>query len=133
MSAIRSENLSKTYRGGWRRTEALQGLNLEVQAGEVFGFLGPNGAGKTTTIHLLLNFIRPTAGAAFLFERPVTDTAVKRQIGYLPESVTVHDYYRGARLLEFYAALLDLPRAVRRPRVAEVLQMLGLQEAGDKP
>src|SRR5688500_10027166 len=104
MTVIRTEQLSKTYRDGWYRrgyTTALQGLTLEVQAGEVFGFLGPNGAGKTTTIHLLLNFIQPSTGTAFLFERPITDVAVRRRIGYLPESVNIHDYYRGARLLEF--------------------------------
>ena len=64
MSVIRTENLGKTYKGG---TAALLGLDLEVNAGEVFGFLGPNGAGKSTTIELLLNFIRPSAGAAYLF------------------------------------------------------------------
>ena len=59
MSIIRTENLGKVYKGG---TTALNGLDLEVHPGEVFGFLGPNGAGKSTTIQLLLNFIRPTAG-----------------------------------------------------------------------
>jgi ABC-2 type transport system ATP-binding protein len=136
MTVIRTEQLSKIYRDGWYRrghTAALQGLTLTVQAGEVFGFLGPNGAGKTTTIHLLLNFIQPTAGTAFLFEQPITDIAVRRRIGYLPESVNIHDYYRGARLLEFYAALLDLPLATRRSRAAALLHQLGLQTARNRP
>src|SRR2546425_8069039 len=116
MLAIRTENLSKTYRGNWRgrgRTCALRGLNLEVRPGEVFGFLGPNGAGKTTTIHLLLNLIRPSKGAAFVFDCPSHDTTVHGRIGYLPESVNLHDYYRGKGLLEFYASLLGTPRSER--------------------
>ena len=69
MSVIRTENLGKTYKGG---TVALQGIDLEVNPGEVFGFLGPNGAGKSTTIQLLLNFIRPSSGTAYLFDQPAT-------------------------------------------------------------
>jgi len=136
MLAIRTENLTKTYSGGWRkngRTEALRGLDLEVRAGEVFGFLGPNGAGKTTTIHLLLNLIKPTAGAAWLFGQPVSDVDVHRRLGYLPESVNLHDYYQGTRLLQFYATLLDMPRTARDARVAEVLKLTGMDDAATKP
>jgi len=135
MLVIQTKGLSKTFRGGWRRrpqTEALQNLNLEVHQGEVFGFLGPNGAGKTTTIHLLLNFIKPSAGAAFLFGCPVTDVEIRRRIGYLPESVNLPDYYRGKRLLEFFGALLDMPRGTRKTRAAELLNLAGLQDAGNK-
>src|SRR5277367_2137014 len=111
MSAIRIENLCKTYRSVRNRDEtaAVRTLNLEVKEGEIFGFLGPNGAGKTTTIHLLLNLIRPTSGMAYLFDRPVTETLIHRRLGYLPETVSLHDYYRGRGLLEFYAALCGVP------------------------
>lgn len=134
MAAIRVENLSKTYRGGWsgKETTAVRALTLEVKEGEVFGFLGPNGAGKTTTIHLLLNLIRPTGGTAFLFDCPVTETDVHRRLGYLPETVNLHDYYRGRRLLDFYAALAGVPPKTRPQRVAELLKLLKLEEAADK-
>lgn len=134
MAAIRIENLSKTYRGmfGRRETAAVKMLSFAVNEGEVFGLLGPNGAGKTSTIHLLLNLIRPTSGAAFLFDRPVTDTDIHRRLGYLPESVNLHDYYRGGALLEFYAALCGLPPGARRTRVAELLRLLDLEDAGQK-
>src|SRR5438270_181225 len=97
MPVIRTKELWKTYGGsrGRGKFDALRALNLEVGAGEVFGFLGPNGAGKTTTIHLLLDFIRPSSGAAFLFDRPAADPSTRSRIGYLPESVNLHDYYRG--------------------------------------
>ena len=123
MTAIRTENLSKTYGAGRNGTEtaAVRALNLEVREGEIFGFLGPNGAGKTSTIHLLLNLIRPTSGTAYLFDRPVTETAVHRRLGYLPESVNLHDYYRGRALLDFYAALCGVPANSRSARVTELL------------
>jgi ABC-2 type transport system ATP-binding protein len=134
MSAIRTENLSKTYKTAWgkKETSAVRMLNLEVKQGEVFGLLGPNGAGKTSTIHLLLNLIRPTTGVAFLFDRPVTDTEVHRRLGYLPESVNLHSYYRGRALLNFYAALCGVPVEQREHRVAEVLKLLDLEDAAEK-
>jgi ABC-2 type transport system ATP-binding protein len=130
MTAIRTENLSKTYGSG--ATPAVQMLNLEVKEGEIFGFLGPNGAGKTSTIHLLLNLIRPTSGTAYLFDRPVTETEVHRRLGYLPESISLHDYYRGRRLLEFYAALCGMSPEARPARVAELLKLLNLEDAAEK-
>jgi ABC-2 type transport system ATP-binding protein len=134
MSAIRTEGLSKIYKTPWgkKETSAVKMLNLEVRQGEVFGLLGPNGAGKTSTIHLLLNLIRPTAGVAFLFDRPVTDTKVHRRLGYLPESVNLHTYYRGRALLNFYAALCDVPVEQRENRVTAVLKLLNLEDAADK-
>ena len=134
MSAIHTEGLSKIYKTAWgkKETSAVKMLNLEVRQGEVFGLLGPNGAGKTSTIHLLLNLIRPTAGVAFLFGRPVTDTEVHRRLGYLPESVNLHTYYRGRALLNFYAALCNVPVEQRENRVTAVLKLLNLEDAADK-
>ena len=129
MSVICTEKLGKTYKGG---TVALHGLDLEVDAGEVFGFLGPNGAGKSTTIQLLLNFIRPNTGAAHLFGRPVTCAQTRQKLGYLPESVSLHSYYSGRRLLEFYAGLVGLEGTERSRRAGELLGRLGLQEAAER-
>jgi len=136
MDAIRTENLAKSYRSGWTGSKgapALHGLNLEVKVGEVFGFLGPNGAGKTTSIHLILNLMSPSSGRAELFGRPATDAKVHRRVGYLPESVNLHTYYRGRGLLEFYAALGGMPRARRAGRIDELLRLVKLEDAGDKP
>ena len=135
MAAIYTESLGKAFTktfGDQPETHALKALNLEVREGETFGFLGPNGAGKTTTILLLLNLIRPTAGAARLFDRPVDDFHVRRRLGYLPESVNLHDYYTGQGLLEFYAALLAVPVAVRPARIAALLKLLRLEDAAAK-
>jgi ABC-2 type transport system ATP-binding protein len=135
MAAIYTENLGKAYAsffGNQPETHALKGLNLEVREGETFGFLGPNGAGKTTTILLLLNLIRPSSGAARLFDLPVTYSQVHRRLGYLPETVNMHDYYTGRGLLEFYAALLDIPVQNRQARIDELLQLLQLGDAAEK-
>ena len=129
MCVIRTENLGKTYKGG---TAALHGLDLEVHAGEVFGFLGPNGAGKSTTIQLLLNFIRPSSGAAYLFDRPVPCVQTRQRLGYLPESVNLHSYYTGQGLLEFYAGLLGIERADRSRRATELLERVGLRDAAQQ-
>lgn len=129
MAVIRTEDLGKTYKGG---TVALRGLNLEVQAGEVFGFLGPNGAGKSTTIQLLLNFIRPDTGAAFLFDRPVTCIEARQGLGYLPESVGLPGYYSGRGLLEFHGGLLGLEAADASRQAMERLERVGLAEAAER-
>ncbi len=129
MSIIRTENLGKVYKRG---TTALNGLDLEVHPGEVFGFLGPNGAGKSTTIQLLLNFIRPTTGTAFLFDQPVTCTESREKLGYLPESVNLQTYYSGQRLLEFHAGLSGIEAGARSQRAAELLERVGLQDAAGK-
>lgn len=127
MSVIRTENLGKTYKGG---AAALAGLDLEVHSGEAFGFLGPNGAGKSTTIQLLLHLIRPSTGAAFLFDRPAACAQVRRKLGYLPETVSLHDYYSGQGVLEFYAGLLGGEPRNRSRQAAEMLERVGLANAG---
>jgi ABC-2 type transport system ATP-binding protein len=135
MTVIYTEKLEKSYShafGGQSGTNALRGLDIAVREGETFGFLGPNGAGKTTTILLLLNLIRPTSGIVRLFDLPVTDYRVHRRLGYLPESVNLHDYYTGQGLLEFYSALLDVPVQTRNARIKELLQLLHLEDAAMK-
>jgi ABC-2 type transport system ATP-binding protein len=136
MPAIRMENLGKTYRSGWSKKAgiaALRGLSLEVREGEIFGFLGPNGAGKTTTIHLLLDLMRPTSGSAYMFDQPAGDVQVRHRVGYLPETVNLHDYYTGRGLLEFYAALTGISPATRTGRIDGLLKLLKLEEAAARP
>src|SRR3954469_1066677 len=135
MTAILTRNLGKTYGGGWRDkadTLALDNLDLAVEEGEVFGFLGPNGAGKTTTINLLLNFTQPTTGEALLFDTPVADAHVRRRLGYMPESVNLHDYYTGRKLLDFYARLAGVDDADRAKRIDDLLALVNLSDAADK-
>ncbi len=100
--AIRTEGLSKRFGD----VLALDRLDLEVEAGEVFGFLGPNGAGKTTTIRLLLNLIRPTAGRAWVAGRPAEDVAgAHRHIGYVAGDVALWPQLTGVEVLHLLGSL----------------------------
>ena len=99
--AIRTDNLTKRY----GRTEALVGLDLEVDEGEVFGYLGPNGAGKSTTIALLLGFIRATAGCAEIFGLDVRRDAERlhARVAYVPSAPDLWPSLTGAETLRFLA------------------------------
>jgi ABC-2 type transport system ATP-binding protein len=128
-SALATFDLTKDYAVGfWRKRprRALDGLTLEVGAGEVFGFLGPNGAGKTTTLKLLMQLVYPTAGRAEILGRPLGDVAVKRRIGYLPENPYFYDYLTAEELLVYFAALFGIPASERRVRAARLLDDVGI-------
>jgi ABC-2 type transport system ATP-binding protein len=100
---IETEQLTKSY--GPHR--GIVGVDLEIQAGEVFGFLGPNGAGKTTTIRVLLDHIRPTSGRAQVFgiETTADPVAIHRRTGYIPGEFTLYDGLTGGQTLEYFANL----------------------------
>ncbi len=123
MSVIRTDNLIKHY----GRIEALRGVSLTVERGQIFGLLGQNGAGKTTLIKILLGITRLTDGSARLLDEPAGATRVRRRIGYLPEDHHFPDYHTGASLLDFYGALLEVPRPERRKRIPYVLELVGLK------
>lgn len=125
MPVIVTENLVKNYNSG--RIQALKGVSLQVERGEIFGLLGQNGAGKTTLIKLLLGVIDASDGSAIVLDEPVGRPAVRRRIGYLPEDHRFPDYHTGASLLDFYGALLDVPASVRRQRIPEVLELVGIK------
>ena len=129
MDAIRTEALTKHYRVGFWRPRpylALEGLDISVGQGEVFGFLGPNGAGKTTTLKLLMQLIFPTSGRAEILGRPVGDVDVKRRIGYLPENPYFYDHLTAEELLDYFASLFGYASADRRTRTARLLDEVGI-------
>ena len=103
MAVVRTERLSKYY----GHTIALDGLDLEINAGEVFGYLGPNGAGKSTTIGLLLGLMRPSAGSAQIFDLdPWRDTtAIHRRLAYVPSEASLWPALTGAETLRFFGAI----------------------------
>jgi len=125
------EQLTKQFTVGLRQrtVTALQGLDLEVNAGEIFGFLGPNGAGKTTTMKILMGLIYPTSGQARLFGKPLGDVNVKQRIGFLPESPYFYDYLTADEFLLFYGQLFGMPRAELTHRIDELLSLVGLAKS----
>jgi ABC-2 type transport system ATP-binding protein len=127
--AIETVELTKDYAVGfWRKRprRVLDGLSLQVGAGEVFGFLGPNGAGKTTTLKLLLQLVFPTSGEARIFGRPPGDPAAKRRLGYLPENPYFYDHLTAEELLTYFGGLLGLRAPDRRRRVSALLDEVGI-------
>src|SRR5271156_4015293 len=113
-----------------KKKTSLEGLSMQVETGEVFGFLGPNGAGKSTTIKLLMNLIFPTSGSARLLGKPTTDVEMHRDIGYLPEQPYFYDYLTAAEVLDYFAKFYDLTPADRKVRVHNLLKKVGLETAG---
>ncbi|HEX7287010.1 MAG TPA: ABC transporter ATP-binding protein [Candidatus Angelobacter sp.] len=135
MLAIQIQGLSKAYPVGfWKKQlrPALTGLDLSVECGETFGFLGPNGAGKTTTLKLLMGIIFPTSGSAQILGKDINDPEIKRKIGFLPEQPYFYDYLSAPELLDYYAGLSGVSSADRAKRVPELLERVGLRDAGNK-
>jgi ABC-2 type transport system ATP-binding protein len=133
MAAIEILGLEKTYSVGfWRKKSkcALKPLHLEVQEGEIFGFLGPNGAGKTTTLKLLMGLVFPTAGSARILGMEINHPRMKTQVGFLPEQPYFYDYLTARELLEYYGQLSGVPAKERSRKVNEMLQRVGLPDAG---
>jgi ABC-2 type transport system ATP-binding protein len=131
-AAIEIENLSKDYPFGFlhlKKKRSLEGLTMQVEDGEVFGFLGPNGAGKSTTIKLLVGLIFPDAGSARILGKPITDIEMHRDIGYLPEQPYFYDYLTAAEVLDYFARFHDLTATDRSERVARMLKKVGLETA----
>lgn len=112
---------------------AVDGLDLEIPRGTVYGFLGPNGAGKTTTIGMLTTLLRPTAGSARVAGHPVDRRAdVTPHVGYLPETPPVYDELTGREQLEYVAGLRDVPEPEAADRIGALLGRFDLAEAADK-
>lgn len=135
MPVLEINNLTQDYAVGFwrqRRVRALDGLTLQVEAGQAFGFLGPNGAGKTTTLKILMRLIYPSAGEARILGRPLDDLRMRARIGYLPEQPYFYDYLTARELLTYYGKLFDIPKADLAPRVEQLLRRVGLSDAADK-
>jgi ABC-2 type transport system ATP-binding protein len=132
--ALEFDELSKVYPGRGNVT-ALDGLNLRVHAGEIYGLLGPNGAGKTTAVRALLGALRPTAGAARVLghDSRSESATVRMLVGYAAQESGMDMYASPRSSLMLFAGFYRLPRARRRARVAELLTRFGLTEHADRP
>src|SRR5512136_3118859 len=107
---IRTEELCKYFPSDGTQIKAVEGLNLEVNEGEVFGFLGPNGAGKTTTVRLLTCLIAPTSGRAIVngFNVGQQDKAIRQTVGILTETPGMYDNLSAEYNLRIFASLYEV-------------------------
>jgi ABC-2 type transport system ATP-binding protein len=127
---IATENLTKNY----GKIKAVQDLNLNVHAGEVFGFLGPNGAGKTTTIRMLTTLTKPTAGRAFVngFDVVAEADKVKKEFGVAQQHMSLDRDLNIRENLELHARLHHIDSSERKRRIDELLDFVGLTDEADR-
>src|SRR2546429_363709 len=132
---IETRRLRKTYKGRRGAVEAVKGIDLEVKAGEIFGFLGPNGAGKTTTLRMLATLLPPTAGGASVAGCDLRrePQRVRERIGYVGQQGGTDPQVSGRRELVFQGRLYRLGLAESRQRAAELISMLELEDCADRP
>jgi ABC-2 type transport system ATP-binding protein len=128
-AAIETQGLTKRY----GRLTAVEGLDLVVEEGAVFGFVGPNGAGKTTTMRILATLLRPTAGKAWVAGQSVLDERreVRRIMGYVPDFFGVYGDMKVWEYLDFFAACYEIPAEMRGRLVDELLELVDLAHRQD--
>lgn len=128
--AIEISNLRKVYSSafGRRTITALDGIDIHVGAGELFGLLGPNGAGKTTTVKILLGLTRATAGTASINGKRVSDPESRRQVGYLPEGHRFPGYLTARETLSIFGRMSGVDPATLKSRMLPLLERLGIAQ-----
>ncbi|MCU0702664.1 MAG: ABC transporter ATP-binding protein [Fimbriiglobus sp.] len=124
MSVIETKDLRKQYGS----VEALKGVTLQVEPGQIYGLLGHNGAGKSTMVKILLGIVKKTDGDAYLLGSEVGTTDIRKKVGYLPEDHQFPGYHTGVSLLHFYGELYGMSRPDRIKRMDEALDIVGLKK-----
>src|SRR4051795_10757077 len=130
-AAIEAEGLVREFKKGPR---AVDGIDLSVATGEIYGFLGPNGAGKSTTVHILTTLLPPTAGTARVGGHDIVHegAAVRAVIGAALQEAALDPLLTGRDHMRLQTTLQGVPKAQRRPRGDELLERVGLTEAADR-
>src|SRR5436305_507258 len=131
MHAIEAEQLVREFKNGPR---AVDGIDLAVREGEIYGFLGPNGAGKSTTVHMLTTLLPPTSGTARVagFDVRHEGSEVRSRIGAALQEAALDPLLTGREHLRLQASLQALPRADGKARARELLTRVGLTDAADR-
>jgi ABC-2 type transport system ATP-binding protein len=131
---IFAEGLEKYFGSGDDLIKAVDGIDLRIETGEIFGFLGPNGAGKSTTVRMLTTLAKPTGGVARVAGFDVAEQAddVRRNIGVALQDAAIDPLMTGCELLQLQAVLYGLPKSQHRIRANELLERVGLTAAADR-
>jgi len=115
-----------------RKVHALQGVDLKVHAGEVFGLLGPNGAGKSTLVKCMLTVVRPTAATGTLLGKPIGHKPTLARVGYLPEHARFPQHLTGRQVVSFYGAMSKMPADLCKKRTDEMIDLVGATDYADR-
>ena len=129
--AVEAHGLRREFAGG---VVAVDGVDLEIREGEIFGFLGPNGAGKTTTVRMLTTLLRPSGGSATVagFDLAEDPHSIRRSIGVALQEAGLDGMATGRELLELQAQLCGISRVDSKRRATEMLELVGLADAADR-
>ena len=127
---IELSDLTKSY----GKNRAVDGLNLSIPDGELFGFIGPNGAGKTTTIQMIGGLLAPTSGKVLIDDIDISENpvAVKKMIGLIPDRPFLYEKLTGTEFLKFTADLFDVDHKDFNKKSNELLNLFGLQNRADE-
>jgi ABC-2 type transport system ATP-binding protein len=130
-TVLRIEDLHKSFKTGFipKGKKILNGISLEVNKGEIFGYLGPNGAGKTTTLKCALGLIFPDKGKIEIFGQPNLSVQAKEKVGFLPENPYFYDYLTATEFLSFYSDLTLVKKEDKKAHIANLLKLVGLEHA----
>src|SRR6266404_9605306 len=133
-AAVAVSGLTKVFPVPFHRQPivAVRGLDLRVQAGEVYGLLGPNGSGKSTTLKIILGLVSPTRGHTEIFGHDSRLVESREAVGFLPENPYFYKYLTGEETLRFFGRLCGMTGATLKSRVNELLDLVGLNKARDR-
>ncbi len=128
---LKIENMHKAY----GKTKALDGLNLEIEKGSIYGFVGPNGAGKTTTMKLIAGLLKPDEGQITLGDEVLQygSQSIRKRIGYMPDFFGVYDNLLVHEYLAFFGALYELSSEQIKLKTAELLELVQLSDKANDP
>src|SRR3954453_22987400 len=134
MAAIETQALERTFGSRGGALKAVDGIDLAISAGEVYGFLGPNGAGKTTTVRMLVTLLKPTGGRATVagFDVATQPADVRRRIGVALQEAALDLLMTGRELMELQATLHGIPRRAVAERAADLIGRVGLANAAER-
>lgn len=126
---IVTRGLGRVFGRNW----AVRGLDLSIDAGELYGFLGPNGAGKSTTLRMLAGLLRPSAGSLQIagLDHLTASRALKQLMGFVPDTPPLHDYLTGRQYIALVASLWRIDRRTRDQRAGSLLELLLLDDVAD--
>ncbi len=132
---IKAVGLSKTFTDFWGRpkAKAVQDIDFELSEGEILGLLGPNGSGKSTTLKMLLGLLYPSSGDLSVFGMSPRNVRIKERIGYLPEESYLYKYLTAHETIDFFGSLFNIPSPERKRRADQLLDMVGLSHARNRP